>query len=298
MVRAALDVADAVAAKLFLEPRLAAPGRVLASLVGQDLARGAIVGNPARERLQHERAPLVVRHHQAHEVARVIIQERRHVHPLVATQQECKEIRLPQLIGLRALEAPLLGLWLRSRGLALFCQAFLLKHPAHRRVRSPDAKEAPHHIANPAASRLRLGLLCSNHRVAARIALRSAFAVTHRDARFGAFGAHARALWITARSATTAPRRLLQRRSPTRAVLLRPLQQRRVRNPQLIANPPRREVLVHDHRRSRHHHVAWPGCAWFSALDVFAPLRRLILFRLHSSSPFGLPRQPKPELEC
>ena len=68
-MRSALHVVDPLAAKLLLEPRLPAPGRVLAPLIGQDLARHPIVGDRARERLQHERAPLVVRHHQAHEIA-------------------------------------------------------------------------------------------------------------------------------------------------------------------------------------------------------------------------------------
>jgi hypothetical protein len=47
VMRAALHVADAVAAKLFFEPCFPAPGGVLAPLVGQDLARGAVVGNPS-----------------------------------------------------------------------------------------------------------------------------------------------------------------------------------------------------------------------------------------------------------
>ncbi len=45
MVRPALDVPDAVAAKFLLEPRLTAPGGVLTPLVGQNLARRAIVGD-------------------------------------------------------------------------------------------------------------------------------------------------------------------------------------------------------------------------------------------------------------
>ena len=54
----------------------------------------------------------MVRHHETHQVARVVIQERRHVHPLMAPKKEREQIRLPQLVGLGALKAPLLRLGL------------------------------------------------------------------------------------------------------------------------------------------------------------------------------------------
>jgi hypothetical protein len=69
MVRPALHVRDAVPPELLLEGGRAAPRRVLPPLVGQDLARHPVVGNTACERLHHERALLVVRHHEAHDVA-------------------------------------------------------------------------------------------------------------------------------------------------------------------------------------------------------------------------------------
>ena len=177
VMRPALHVPDAMAAKLLLESRLATPRRVLAPLVGEDLARRPVVRDPARERLHHQRAPLMVRHHQAHQVARVIIQERRHVHPLVFPEQKREEVRLPQLIGLRALEAPLLRLGLRPRRLALVRNRRLRrKHPAHRRLGGPDAKEAREHITNAPAPRLRVLSLHRKHR---------GCAVTHRPARSG-----------------------------------------------------------------------------------------------------------------
>jgi hypothetical protein len=126
VVRAALHVPDAVTAKLLLEPRLPAPGGVLASLVGEDLPGATVVGDPPRERLQHDGASLVMRHHETHEIAGVVVQERRYVHPLVAAQQKREQVGLPQLIGLRALEAP--GHWpgLRLRRFALLGKPFLL----------------------------------------------------------------------------------------------------------------------------------------------------------------------------
>jgi hypothetical protein len=258
MVWPALDVADALAAKLLLEPRLAPPGGVLAPLVGQDLARGAVVRNPPRERLEHERAPLMVRHHETYEVARVIVQERRHVHPFVAPKEEGEEVRLPQLIRLGALKAPLRRLRSWSYGRALLAKPFLLEHPAHRGVGGANAEEAPHHVANPAAARLRFGSLRRKHRLAARIGLRRSLAVIHRRARFGAFGAHARILWITARPSATTPGQLLKRRTTARAVLLCPLRHRRVRNLELGRNLGGRYPLINHHRSRRHHHVARP----------------------------------------
>jgi hypothetical protein len=186
MMRPALDVPYALAVQLLLEPRLAPPRRVLTPLVGQDLARHAMVRDPARKRLQHKRALLMMRHHQAHQIARVIVQERRHVHPLVASKQEREEVRLPQLIRFGALKAPLLRLGLRLGRLALLGRRPRLQHPAHRRLRSANAKEAPHHIANAPAPRLRLLALHRQHRLASCVALRHRAAVPHRRG-FGAW---------------------------------------------------------------------------------------------------------------
>jgi len=90
MVRPALDVPDAVPLELGLELGGTTPTGVLPALVGQDLARAPILGDAARQRLQHQRAFLVMRQRQAHQIARVIVQERRHVQPLVLPEQERK----------------------------------------------------------------------------------------------------------------------------------------------------------------------------------------------------------------
>jgi len=134
VMRTALHMPDALAAKRFLEARLAPPRGVLAPLVGQDLPRRPIVRHAPLQRLHHQRALLVVRHHQAHHVARVIVQERRHIHPLVAPKQEREEIRLPQLIGLGALKALLLRLGPRLGRFVLLGKPLLAKHPAYRRL--------------------------------------------------------------------------------------------------------------------------------------------------------------------
>jgi hypothetical protein len=169
MVRPALHVRDAVAPKLLLEIGRAAPSRVLPTLVGQDLPRRTVVGNPARQRFHHQRAALVMRHRQAHQVARVIVQKRRDVHPLVLAQQESEEIGLPELVWLRPLEAMLLGLGFRFGRLALLRQPLGVQHTPHRRLGSADPEETPHHVPHAPAAGIRLRRLHVHDRVSARV---------------------------------------------------------------------------------------------------------------------------------
>jgi hypothetical protein len=105
MVGPALDVADALSPELLLEVRVASPRDVLASLVGQDLTRGAVLRDPPRQRLQDQRGPLVVRHHQRHHVPRVVVHEGCHVQPVVTSQEKREDVRLPQLVRFRPLES-------------------------------------------------------------------------------------------------------------------------------------------------------------------------------------------------
>jgi hypothetical protein len=68
MMRPALHVLDAVTLQLRLELGRAAPGRVLPALIGQDLPRRSVLGDPARQRLEHQHASLMVRDRKTHEV--------------------------------------------------------------------------------------------------------------------------------------------------------------------------------------------------------------------------------------
>lgn len=139
MMRAALHVVDALPTELFLEPRHAPPGSVLPALIGQDLPWRPIVGDTPGQGFHHKLAALVVGHDEAHEVARVVVQERGYVDPLVLAQQEREQIRLPELVGLGSLEALRLGLGLRLRPGLLLRQAFGFEHPPDRRLGGPDA---------------------------------------------------------------------------------------------------------------------------------------------------------------
>jgi hypothetical protein len=164
MMRPALHVLDAMTLQLRLELGAPAPGGVLAALVGQDLPRRAVLGDAPRQRFQHQHASLVVRHRQTHQVPRVIVQERRHVQPLVPPQQEREDVRLPQLIGFRPLEVlhRLMAAYPSRHHLRL--DAFGLQYPAHRRRRHPDPQEAPHQITDPSAAGAGLGLPGSHDR--------------------------------------------------------------------------------------------------------------------------------------
>jgi hypothetical protein len=108
VVRPALDVPDALAMKLGLEVGVPAPRHVLPALVGQDLTRRAVLCDPTRQRLQDQRSLLVVRHQQRDQIARVVVHESGDVQPVMATEQEREDVRLPELVRLRALE-PVLG---------------------------------------------------------------------------------------------------------------------------------------------------------------------------------------------
>lgn len=269
MVRPALQVLDALAPELLLKARRAAPGGVLAPLVGQNLPRHPVVGNRPRQRLQHQGTPLVVRHHQAHQVTRVIIQKRRHVHPLMAPKKKREEIRLPELVGLSALKAPRLGLRPCLHGLALLGQPLPLQYPAHRGLGRANPEEAPHHVADAPAARLGLRALHLQHRISARIDL---------GPTLGPLGL-----------ASGPP---LQGVPPASPILLHPLRKRGVRNLQILRHPLHRHLLVNHYRRGRHHHVQGPRLARLVRRAVRRLVLRLIGLRLHLFAPFGVLRHP------
>jgi len=86
MLRTALHVPDPVATQLALELRLATPGRVLPTLVGQHLRRRAPRRDASRQRLEHELRLLMVRERMRHDEARVIVHERHQIQTLVTTK--------------------------------------------------------------------------------------------------------------------------------------------------------------------------------------------------------------------
>ncbi len=147
VVRPALDVTDALTLQLVLEVSGPPPSRVLPALVGEDLARRPVLRDRPRQGLQHQGAALVVRDDQGHEVARTVVHEGGHVDALVPPQQEGEDVALPELVRLRALEAPL-QLHLRRRRRLLLQQTFLVQNPTHRRLRNAYPLEPGQHVAD------------------------------------------------------------------------------------------------------------------------------------------------------
>jgi hypothetical protein len=115
MVRPTLDVTDPLTMELGLEIGVPTPRHVLTSLVREDLTRGAVLRNPARQCFEDQRRALVMRHHQRHEVPRVVVHEGRHVQTLMPPQEKREDVRLPKLVRLRSLESVLGWTWLGRR---------------------------------------------------------------------------------------------------------------------------------------------------------------------------------------
>lgn len=134
VMRATLHMRDPVPLQLRLELGGSSPGRVLAPLIGQDLTRRSILGDAARERLEHQHASLVMRHRQTHQIARVIVQERGHVNPFMPPQQEREQVRLPQLVRFGALEVLHFDLPAHPPLGCLGRDAFGPQHASHRRL--------------------------------------------------------------------------------------------------------------------------------------------------------------------
>jgi len=155
VLRTALDVTDPLTPQLLLEVRLAAPRRVLTSLVREDLLRRAVGGDAERERLHHQRRPLVVRQRPRHDEARVVVHEGCQVQPLVASQQKREDVRLPHLVGGCPLEAARAMLTC-GRRLAGLQQTRLVQDPPHLCLAHTQRFEARQHVADAPRAVLRV----------------------------------------------------------------------------------------------------------------------------------------------
>jgi hypothetical protein len=148
MLRPATDVLHAEPRQVLLELGLAAPHRVLPTVVGQDLGRRAVRGHAALERFHHQRRLLVMRERVADHEPAVVVHEHAHVQPLRAPQPEREDVRLPHLVRCRALEPPrrVLSFDLRRRRVD---QPLRVQDRAHLLLADPERLEPLHDIANP-----------------------------------------------------------------------------------------------------------------------------------------------------
>jgi hypothetical protein len=168
MLRATLDVPDALPPKLLLELGLPAPGRVLPALVRQQLSRSPVRGHRTVEPLEHQRRALVVGDGVAHHEPRVVVHEAYEIEPLVPAQQEREDVRLPQLVGLRPLEAPF-GVIACRLLLVRLEQTRLVQDAPNRRLADANRLEAPQHVRDAPRPVLRVLLLHRRHRCSPRV---------------------------------------------------------------------------------------------------------------------------------
>jgi len=110
-----------------------------------------------------------MRHRQAHQIPGVIVQERCHVDAFVPSQQERKEVRLPQLVRLRTFEVLHFDLLSYSPLGCLRLNAFGPQRAPHRRLGHSYPQEPSHHIADAATTGVRCLLMRRQDRLRALI---------------------------------------------------------------------------------------------------------------------------------
>lgn len=273
MMRTALEVHDPLTVQLRLKLRRSTPSGVLPPLIGENLPRRSVLSNTTRERLEHQSAPLVMRHGETHQVARVIIQERRHVEPLVPAQQKREQVRLPQLVGLRPLEALLAPLRLGACRGPLSGHSLRAQNPSHRGLGSANAEKAPHHIANAPTARLRIGRF---HR---------------HDRRALAF---ARAIGLARRRSLA----VLKGNSSARPVALHPAQRRRVRHAELGCDLTGAQPFLNHTPCHGQPHIQGPSSSGRSVLRVRLARTVRLDLACHVSCSFAVFTTAKQQDEC
>jgi hypothetical protein len=160
VLRPTLEVPDPILAQPLLKLRLSAPGSVLPPLVRQDLLRSAKGRDPSLQRFQHDRPFLMVRQRESHDETRVVVHEGRQIEPLMASEQKREDVRLPQLIRRRALEAPRGALpAVHGPGHRRGLHPRLRQDASHRTRRHPQRFESLHQIADPPCAVLGILLL-------------------------------------------------------------------------------------------------------------------------------------------
>lgn len=108
-----------------------------------------------------------------HDEATVVVHEHAHVQPLGPAQPKREDVRLPQLIRRRPLEAPrpMLPLRRTRRGLD---HSGLVQDPAHLLLADSQRLEPRQHVTNPTRPPLLVVLLELDHPVSYRARLRRA----------------------------------------------------------------------------------------------------------------------------
>ena len=143
----AADVVDAHARQQLLEFGLAAPHRVLPTVVGQHLGRLTVRRDAALERLHDECRLLMVRERVTDHEATVVVHEHADVQALGAAQPEREDVGLPELVRCRAFEAPRRVFALRF-GLGRLDETFAVQNLPHLVLAHAKRLEAREHVAD------------------------------------------------------------------------------------------------------------------------------------------------------
>jgi len=141
------DVVDAHPRQRLLELGLASPHRVLPAVVSEHLRRLPVRRDAGLERLHHERRLLMVCERVADDETAVVVHEDADVQPLVAPQPKREDVRLPQLVRRRALEAPRTVLARRRRA-RRGDQPLLVEDPPDLLFGHADGLKPREHVAN------------------------------------------------------------------------------------------------------------------------------------------------------
>lgn len=168
MLRPGLEVLDPLPAQRGLKLRLSPPHCVLPPVVGEDLLRRSVAGDGPLQGLHHQGALLVPLQRPAGDEARAVVEKGAEVDPLVPAQEKGEDVRLPELVRLRPLEAPL-RLLPRRRYRARLQELRLVQHAPHLALADPYRFKTPQDVANPPRPVLRIGLLQRHYRLPARV---------------------------------------------------------------------------------------------------------------------------------
>lgn len=160
MVRLAADVFHAVLGELLLEPRGAAPCRVLPTVVGKHLLRYAVFGHSLPVYFEHVLRGLAREKPQSDDVSRMIVDEPDEI-CVAPAQTESEDVALPHLIRRGTLEKtrPDHVLFDFLPGGLVFQQLVLVKRFSHCLRARLHAEEPPKHVRDPLDPERRILLL-------------------------------------------------------------------------------------------------------------------------------------------
>jgi hypothetical protein len=98
----------------------------------------------------------MVRQRVADHKARVVVHEGAQVQPLLPPEQKREEVRLPELIRCRPLEAPWWVLTPARRLRLLRDQPLFVQDPTYLALAHAECLQAPQHVSNPARTPVRM----------------------------------------------------------------------------------------------------------------------------------------------